>query len=158
MNHIMAQKNLKLTQKLIIPIIIIFCINARPSRNIKKITTPSGDIIRITLAITAQAQKKGLSGIKKSDFQKNEGLLFFNKNDDYRSFWMPNTLFNMDIFFLNKNFKVTHITRNLHAHPGYNSIPSIAKTKKIFCRHVLEMRSDSPIAEKIKKGMILKIK
>ena len=117
-----------------------------------QIKTPSGDLIKIKFAITEKEQIQGLSGITKNQFKKNEGLLFFYLETGIRKFWMPNTFFNLDIFYLDKKLKVLDIVRNLPAHPGYDEPPLIPRAKAVISQHVLEMRSDSPLSKKINTG------
>ena len=120
-----------------------------------KLGLPSGRVIKIKLAISEEDQKKGVSGLSPSQFGKDEGLFFFYKKDAFRSFWMPDTYFNLDIFFLDENLKTIEVLRKVPFHPGWKTPPPIYKTKPVFCRYVLEMRSDSPLAGEIQKGVSL---
>lgn len=118
----------------------------------------NGENIKIAIVYSENDQKRGLSGIRSIDFPRNKGMLFYYLDDDYRRFWMPDTYFNLDIYFIDKNFKVLAIERNIDAHPGMITPPEIKKTRTIFCRHVLELRADDPISKKIKIGDVLKWK
>ena len=118
---------------------------------------PSGKIVKLEIADTLEKQTRGLSGIKKEQFPTDKGMLFIYKNDGHKRFWMPNTHFNLDIFFLDSNFKVLEIDRNVPFFPKRTPTKKIPTTRTIFCRHVLELRADSPLAKEIKKGMTLKI-
>ena len=120
-----------------------------------KLALPSGKTIDIKLAVTLKEQQRGLSGVLPQNFSKKEGLFFFYLKDAYRSFWMPDTYFDLDIIFLNKNLKVLKILRKIPKHPGKETPPEIFKTGPIFCRHVLEMRADSPLAQEIHQGLTL---
>jgi hypothetical protein len=135
------------------------CVKTNPPPQIKKgpfkvaqIKIPGGDLLKIKLAINLEEQVRGLSGIRDHQFNKNEGLLFFYLKTNIRKFWMPNTFFPLDIFYLDKKMKVLDIVRNLPFHPGYNEPPPIPRAKPVISRHVLEMRSDSPLSKRIKKG------
>ncbi len=99
-----------------------------------------------------EEKTKGLSGIKPKDFSKKNAVLFFYSKDGNRQFWMPNTYMNLDIIFLDKNFKIIALERKLKAHPSKSSPPLIEKTKPYFARYVIEIRSDSPFGKKIKIG------
>lgn len=155
--------------KLIKNILLILVIACNPSQNkhqlirinkklanTAQISLPNGQTINLLLVITDREQTKGLSGIQQDDFDKDQGMFFFYLEPGLRSFWMPDTYFDLDIFFLDKNLKVIDIERNMPAHPGMKSPPPIAKTRTVFSRHVLEMRSDSPLAKEIKVGTKLK--
>lgn len=116
---------------------------------------PSGRSVKIRLAVSQKDQRKGLSGLSPSQFTKEEGLFFFYEEDAFRSFWMPDTYFDLDMFFLDKNLKVLEILRKVPFHPGWKTPPPIYKTKPVFSRYILEMRSDSPLAKEIQKGASL---
>ncbi|MCY4524146.1 MAG: DUF192 domain-containing protein [Halobacteriovoraceae bacterium] len=120
-----------------------------------KLALPNGKIIDISLAITFEEQKKGLSGVSKEKFNKTQGMFFFYLEDGLRQFWMPDTYFDLDMFFLDKNLRVLKVLRKVPAHPGMETPPPIFRTQPFFCRHVLEMRADSPLAAQIKKGFTL---
>ncbi len=120
--------------------------------------TIKGSEIHLRVSASEAQKLQGLSGVRKADFKINEGMLFFYKSDGVRQFWMPNTFFNLDIIFLDKNFKIVHIDHNVQAHPGLSDKTPIARTKSIYCRHVLEIRSDSPLAREVQVGNTLKWK
>ena len=69
--------------------------------------------VNLQLAITRNEHTKGLSGIKPSDFPANKGMLFINDQMDKRTFWMPDTYFNLDIIFLDTNLKIVGIEKNV---------------------------------------------
>ena len=117
-----------------------------------KIKLPSGEIIRVRLALSEEEKTKGLSGISDNQFKKDEGLLFFYTKRGKRSFWMPDTYFPLDIFFLDKKLKIVDIVRNLPNHPGFEEPPPIPRARTVYAFHVLEMRSDSHLAKKLNHG------
>ena len=116
---------------------------------------PNGEMIKIKLAITPKEQSKGLSGVSAHDYGKAEGMFFLYLKDGYRQFWMPDTYFDLDIIFLNKNLQVLEVIRKVPHHPGRETPPPIFKTKPVYCRYVLEIRADSPLATSIRKGVTL---
>ena len=77
----------------------------------------AGKILKIELALTPEAQEKGLSGRK--ELKENEGMLFvFNHIGQY-SFWMKDMNFALDIIWLapsesgDKNdLRVVYIKKN----------------------------------------------
>ena len=75
-----------------------------------KIKLPSGEVIRVKLALTEGEKTKGLSGDSENQFKKDEGLLFFYSKRGRRSFWMPDTYFPLDLFFLDKKLKLLLIS------------------------------------------------
>jgi uncharacterized membrane protein (UPF0127 family) len=131
---------------------------SRPSESQIELTLPSGERVKTTLAITAAEQEQGLSGIRPEDFADDDGKLFFNLNYDERHFWMPDTYFDLDLFYLDKDLKVIDLIRKLPHYIGRNNSNLIPRARGVWCRHVLEMKSTSEISQKIKVGDVLKWK
>lgn len=119
------------------------------------LSIPSGETIFLNLKFSEKEQTLGLSGVKASQFKDNKGAFFFYSSDGPRQFWMPDTYFNLDIIFLDKNFKILHISKNMKAHSGFQPIPPISKTPIIWARHVLEIKSSTKISKKLSTGMQL---
>jgi uncharacterized membrane protein (UPF0127 family) len=125
------------------------------SRNpLKKIElkTPAGDVIKTTLVFTPKDMEQGLSGTKAEDFSEEQGMLFFYLVDDEKNFWMPDTYFDLDLIFLDKDLKVNDIIRKLPHYIGRNNPDLIPRARSVWARHVLEMKSSSAISNKIKIG------
>lgn len=114
--------------------------------------TPYGDKIKLRMALTPEAQSKGLSGVKPQEFGEDEGMLFVYEKSGPRRFWMPDTYFNLDIYFLDAQYIVVAVEKNVPFHPGRQEPPLIYQTKTYEAQHVLEMKSSSKISKKIKKG------
>ena len=125
-------------------------------QTLPQLQLPTGENVDIEIVTSVPDQTKGLSGRKVNTFPKNRGMLFLYQKDGPRQFWMPNTYFDLDIFFLDKNYKILAVERKVKAHPGRDTPPPIARTKVHYCRHVLELRADSKISKKIKVGSTLK--
>lgn len=117
---------------------------------------PSGEKIQTFIAQGVKQQVQGLSGVQEKDFTNEMAMLFPGDEDMERKFWMPDTYFNLDIFFLDKDMKVVEIERDVPFHPGRSEPPPIARTKTVYCRHVLEMKSTSALAKKIRLSQILR--
>jgi uncharacterized membrane protein (UPF0127 family) len=117
-----------------------------------KIKLTNGQELRTFVAKDVEKQTQGLSGVLKEDFEETEAMLFYYEEDGPRRFWMPDTYFNLDIFFLDKNLQVIDIERNMPAHPGRSEPPRISQTRTVKCRHVLELKSNSELSRAIKIG------
>lgn len=125
------------------------------SRNpLKKIElkTPAGDVIKTTLVFTPKDMEQGLSGTKADDFNEEQGMLFFYLADDEKNFWMPDTYFDLDLIFLDKDLKINDIIRKLPHYIGRNNPDLIPRARSVWARHVLEMKASSPISQKLKIG------
>jgi uncharacterized membrane protein (UPF0127 family) len=125
-------------------------VNVDPLEQVE-LVTPSGENIRVSLAYTSEDQQAGVSGIKANDFEDDEAKLFFYLQDATRTFWMPNTYFDLDIIYLSKDLEIIRIVPDVPHYTGSNS-SEIPRAPAVKSRHVLEMRADSPIANKLKAG------
>jgi hypothetical protein len=134
---------------------LISCQSESQNQNpLKKVElhTSFGATIEATLAIDAKEQEMGLSGVKPEDFDESEGMFFFYTQDEERHFWMPDTYFELDLFYLDKDLKVIDIVRKLPYYIGRSNSELIPRARGVWCRHVLEMKSTSSIAQKINLG------
>ncbi len=121
-----------------------------------ELTLPSGKKLKIDLALTKREKQQGVSGIQAKDFPDDRGLLFVFWDFEPRRFWMPDTHFDLDIFFLDKDLKIRDVERNVPHYPGWQNPSKIPETRTILSAHVLEMKSASPLAKEIKPGDTLK--
>lgn len=112
---------------------------------------PTGDRIRTNIAYTKADQAEGLQGVRDAEFKEDEGKLFFYLEDSARTFWMPNTYFDLDIIYLNEDLVVTRIVRDLPHYTGDVSSET-PRAPRVTSRHVLEMKASSEIAEDLRVG------
>jgi uncharacterized membrane protein (UPF0127 family) len=109
------------------------------------------------MALTDNQQREGLSKIASSDFSDKDGMFFTGNKMFPRQFWMPETHFNLDVFFLSADLYVLDIHRDLQHSPTKSRNRSIVPlSKEVICQHVLELKANSELANKIKRGMVLK--
>ena len=132
---------------------------AMPLTNLKttSISMPGGEKFEAFIAKTYEEQAQGLSGIKNKDFLDHQAMLFVYAEDGMRQFWMPNTYFNLDIIFLTSDFYILDIHRNLPHYPRKEINGKVPKSKIVFARHVLEVKSSSKLAKKLHVGMQLSV-
>lgn len=123
-----------------------------------ELVTPAGDKISTHLAVTLSEQEQGLSGVKPEDFGDNEGMLFFYTEAGEKYFWMPDTYFDLDLFYLDENLQITDIVRKLPHYKGRANPDLIPRARAVWARHVLEMKSSSPIASRLTLGQKLEWK
>ena len=91
-------------------------------------------------------QEKGLSGTAALD--PNSGMLFWNAAEAKQCFWMKDMHYNLDIIWLDRNKKVTHIEYNL----------SPKTYPKTFCaqgKYVIELNAGEAKRSGITKGQVL---
>lgn len=89
------------------------------------------------VADTSYKRAKGLSGVEQIGF--DEGMLFVFPSRTLCEFWMPETYFDMDIFFLDESMRVLDVHRSVpHCEQRVEPVP---RTKKVYCSRALEMES-----------------
>jgi uncharacterized membrane protein (UPF0127 family) len=128
-----------------------------PLKNIQLIT-PSGDVIETTLAINPVDQTQGLSGTQDDDFKNDQGMLFFYLDDGDKAFWMPDTYFDLDLIYLDKDLKITDVVRKVPHYVGRANPELIPRVRSVWARHTLELKAVSEISQKLKIGDQLKWK
>ena len=87
------------------------------------------------LEIADNEQKRSYGLMNREDMRPNSGMLFIWKDSQIRNFWMKNTHFNLDLFFLNNHGEIIEIYKNARAFDETN-IKSKEKVK-----YVLEMNA-----------------
>ena len=124
-----------------------------PSSKSYFIQHETGEIFQIKFLKTRNELAKGFSGIRSQQVEKYQGIFFYFPTTDKRSFWMPDTYFDLKIIYLNEALKVLETVEKAPHHPGYSEKDAaIFRAPEIIARHVLEIRADSPMGKNIKKG------
>lgn len=152
-------KKLPFLGALFVTLLVVSCYNQDKRSSFDPSSYPKGQlelangkIITTYIAKEIEKQTQGLSGVLAEDFHDDEAMLFYYEEKGPRRFWMPDTYFNLDIFFLDKDLRVIDIERNMPAHPGKSEPPRIAQTRTITCHHVLELKSSTSYSRNIKIG------
>lgn len=117
-----------------------------------ELITKDGQVIKTTLALTAAEQENGLSGVQSADWDEDQGMLFYYLQDNELRFWMPDTYFDLDIFYLDKDFKVVDVVRKVPHFIGRTPVASIPRVRGVWARHVLELKAGSKLSDSIKVG------
>lgn len=117
-----------------------------------ELKTPGAEVIKTTLVFTPAEMEQGLSGVKPEDFSDDQGMLFFYLTEQVMYFWMPDTYFDLDLFYLDKDLKVLDVVRKLPHYIGKANPDLIPRARGVWARFVLEMKSTSALAAKIKIG------
>ena len=89
----------------------------------------------LSLEIADNEQKRSYGLMNRKDINSNSGMLFIWKNRQIRNFWMKNTYFNLDLFFLNKQGEIIEIYKNAKA------FDETKITSKEKVKYVLEMNA-----------------
>ena len=64
------------------------------------------------LDIADNQQKRSYGLMNRRDMKSNSGMIFIWKDSQIRNFWMKNTHFNLDLFFLNNQGEIIEIFKN----------------------------------------------
>ena len=89
----------------------------------------------LSLEIADNEQKRSYGLMNRKNMKPNSGMLFIWRDSQIRNFWMKNTHFNIDLFFLNNQGEIIEIYKNAKAFDETN-IKSKEKVK-----YVLEMNA-----------------
>ena len=115
---------------------------------------PDKTEIHLTHVFTdSPSWSKGLSGVLPQHFGARDGALFVFPKRSRRSFWMPDTHFDLDIIFLDGDLVITHIQRNVLHHPSREEV--VPRIPPQWADYVLEIKSRTDLARSLKKGMPL---
>ena len=89
----------------------------------------------LSLDIADNEKKRSYGLMNREDMRPNSGMLFIWKDSQIRNFWMKNTHFNLDLFFLNNHSEIIEIYKNAKA---FDETKITSKEKVKF---VLEMNA-----------------
>jgi len=116
-------------------IIIMFVLVAffnQPSANVvnnydisgSKLILPNGNVIAVEIADTFKQRSKGLSG--RDNLNADSAMLFVFDKESYYSFWMLDMNFPIDIVWLDSEYKVVDIAKNIKPMPELtqNDLPT----------------------------------
>jgi hypothetical protein len=115
---------------------------------------PDGAAARVELALTPEAQARGL--MFRKELAPGRGMLFVFKEGGVKSFWMKNTFIDLDMVFLDadlKTLRVFHrVPRSRPDQPESEVARAVAPASL-----VLELPAGSARAHRIRPGSVLKI-
>ncbi len=118
---------------------------------------PDGTAITIDIVQTYEGQRLGL--MYRKWIGEDEGMLFYSKEDyppGKNLFWMKNMKFPIDMIWLDKDFKIVYIERNVP--PCTTEMCPLYGPTDAVSRHVLEMKANQSSRHGLKVGDILSVK
>ena len=92
-------------------------------------------INQLILDIADSEEKRSFGLMSRKKINTNSGMIFLWKDSKIRSFWMKNTYFNLDLFFLNDEGIIVEIYKNAKALDE----TYISSKKKV--KYVIELKS-----------------
>jgi len=69
-------------------------------------------IVKIDIEIADNDYERQLGLMNRQSMEEMQGMLFIFPQERYQSFWMLNTLFSLDIIFINSNKEIVTIHKN----------------------------------------------
>ena len=104
-------------------------------RFICKIDMEKIKINQLMLDIADSEEKRSFGLMSRKKINPNSGMIFLWKDSKIRSFWMKNTYFNLDLFFLNSEGIIVEIYKNAKA------LDETYISSKNKVKYVIELKS-----------------
>tara|TARA_B100001094_G_C17650453_1_gene539440 strand:+ start:32 stop:493 length:462 start_codon:yes stop_codon:yes gene_type:complete len=104
-------------------------------------------INQLMLDIADSEEKRSFGLMNRKKINPNSGMIFLWKDSKIRSFWMKNTYFNLDLFFLNSEGIIVEIYKNAKA------LDETYISSKNKVKYVIELKSgehDFNVGDKFK--------
>lgn len=122
--------------------------------SLAELTMPDGFRVSVELALTPEQQSKGL--MFRPHLAPGAGMLFVFKDPGLKSFWMKNTIIDLDMVFLDADLKVVKVFHRVpRSRPDLPEDEIARASSPASC--VLELAAGSARAHGLKPGSVLKI-
>jgi hypothetical protein len=119
-----------------------------------ELTLPDGFKVSAELALTPAQQAKGL--MFRPSLAPEAGMLFVFKDSGLKSFWMKNTIIDLDMVFLDAGLKVVRVFHRVpRSRPGLPEDEIARASAPASC--VLELAAGAARAHGLKPGSVIKI-
>ena len=115
---------------------------------------PDGFKVRVELALTSEEQSRGL--MFRKELKEDHGMLFVFKEAGEKSFWMKNTLVELDMAFLDGDLKVRKVFHRVTpSTPGQGDLEVARVSAPALC--VLELAGGAARRHGLRPGARIKI-
>lgn len=116
------------------------------------LTLPDGFKVRAELALTPEEREKGL--MFRKSMAEDRGMLFVFQEGGQKTFWMKNTLIDLDMVFLDDGMKVVRVFHRVpRSYEGQPDGEISRASSPAWC--VLELAAGAARAHRIKPGAAL---
>ena len=132
---------------LLLVAVLIFCAAGCAKRT--DVTLPDGFTVHARVADTPQKIEKGLMFVKK--LAPADGMLFFMEQDEMQSFWMKNTLIDLDIIFIAPDKTVRQVHEQVPHSYTYTPDSDVARALGRG-QYVLELAAKTAARHGVKPG------
>lgn len=136
---------------IVIFIVVLFIIQKQKNNHVYKKIIIGNIIVKTEIAESSAKKQKGLSD--RNFLRKNSGMLFVFSKPDFYSFWMKNMKFPIDIIWIDDNFRIISIDKNVTPDTFPKKFIS-----QLPAKYVLEVSGGWTDKNKIKEGVIIKVK
>ena len=117
-----------------------------------EIATTDGKLQKFNVEFARSEAEKATGLMFRERLADDEGMLFMWNTSSLRQFWMKNTLINLDILFIDSDYRVVHIEES--AQKGSSRIIS----SLLPVQYVLEISAGQSQLRKITPGALLSAK
>jgi uncharacterized membrane protein (UPF0127 family) len=124
---------------------------AQPAATGPRVIFPDGHVVRVELAIDDQTRAQGL--MYRDQVRPGTGMLFIFPEDGEYGFWMKNTLIPLDIIWIDKQNRVTHVKYDV---PPCQADPCPSYPPNAISRYVLEVGAGVAKQHGLKAGDVLR--
>lgn len=132
---------MKITVVLLIVIFVfaLIILNKDTSQSEERNFEIQGRKLTVEIADTTAKRARGL--MYRKELGKNKGMLFIFPNSAKHSFWMANTKIPLDIIWMDENYNVVHVEKNVPPCSSKNIILCPQYTPKTSAKYVLEVNA-----------------
>ncbi len=128
-------------------IILLIVLAANVEQNVDYVRINNHDI-KVEIADSADERERGL--MFRESLDEKTGMLFIFDDSGVINFWMKNTLINLDIIFIDENFRIINIARN--ALPCVEEPCTYYSSHEFPAKYVLEINGGEADKLGIKDG------
>lgn len=120
-------------------------INLRKKRELTFTDSVGNQIIKIDVEIADNDYERQLGLMNRQSMEEMQGMLFIFPEERFQSFWMLNTLFSLDILFINSNKEIVTIHKNTtplseQSYPSSKPAIYVLEVNAGFCeRHNIKL-------------------
>ena len=134
--------------------VIILAVRFTSNPRLKKfnIVFENGAFLKTEVAETERQLREGL--MFRTELKENSGMLFMYPKSGVRSFWMKNTLIPLDILWINENFEIVYILKNV---PPCESNPCPSYAPQVSAKYAIEAPGGWTETKNITEGMRITI-
>ncbi len=111
--------------------------------------------INVSVEIAENPEQHAQGLMHRPSLGKNEGMLFIFPDEDYRSFWMKNTIIDLDIGYFDKSKKLIEVIQMKATSVLETRLPSYPSRAPAM--YALEMNKNWFSKNKIKAGEVFEL-